>query len=222
VLALGVLPRPLLAACEIPTGALAPPLAEGGQTIVDVGLNVLDISQVDDLDQSFVADIFITAWWQDPRLAAVAINNGAPCVFGINEVWHPGLQFLNRRGGTNDLAEVVTAHGDGKVTYAQRIYGEVASPLDLRRYPYDQQVLPVVVGSTLEQDMVRVEINPERSGASPNFTVAGWQVLEEKIGHRNWPMVSLASGEREEFPVAAYEFTVERTLAITCGRWLCH
>ena len=117
------------------------PHPEGTPTEVSAGLYFLDVSQIDDIAQEFAADVVVRVIWMDPRLA----DPGAPPtrVLPLAEIWDPELGFLNRRAVEWLLPETVRVDPAGQVVYLQRALATFASPLDLRRFPGDEQDLGV-------------------------------------------------------------------------------
>ena len=67
------------------------PDPEGIPTKIHVGFYLIDLISIDDVNQSFEADFYVMARWNDPRLAitnpseAQALRN-----FDINEIWPDG------------------------------------------------------------------------------------------------------------------------------------
>jgi hypothetical protein len=62
------------AIAEVPASAESELLGErpsrnGEPTVVEISVFVFDIDEIDDVNQRFNVDMFITARWQDPRLA---------------------------------------------------------------------------------------------------------------------------------------------------------
>ncbi|MEO2000783.1 MAG: hypothetical protein ABGW75_04085, partial [Pirellulales bacterium] len=82
-------------------------------TTVKCGLFVLDIVDIDDVNETFEAEIAIVATWDDPRLAFDPVEEGTDKKifqgeFQFNEVftgWWPQLVIINQigRGDTNAI-----------------------------------------------------------------------------------------------------------------------
>ena len=95
-LLLSLAPVPVLAqgsppACQLvdydPTRR---PEADGAPTAVGVGVYLVRLDRVDNLDQSFRLDAFFRLSWRDPRLAAVVGTAGVErCRFPLEAVWGP-------------------------------------------------------------------------------------------------------------------------------------
>lgn len=161
------------APCTVPPHIFATrPDSEGVPTRVSVGLYVLDIARINDVEQSFTATFALRVQWKDPRLAALA-----HCKFGLDEVWNPRVRVINRGDLSRTRADMVAIDRQGAVTYTQAFKGTLASPLDLREFPFDRQVLPF--------NLVTVEYGPEEvllvdnkgvTGRQDTFSIADWSV----------------------------------------------
>lgn len=119
------------------------PSAGGDPDVIKVRLGVLDIAEIIDREQVFMADLFVEVEWQDPRLA-VASDAGAELrTFPLDKIWNPRLTVINNRGLDFLLPEVATVDRQGNVISRQRLAGPLAVDLDLRDFPFDTQRLPI-------------------------------------------------------------------------------
>ncbi len=150
-----------VAAAEVPPGATttAPctvppriadtrPDPDGVPTRVSVGLYVLDIADINDVEQSFTARFGLRVQWRDPRLAGLA-----HCKIPLDEVWNPRVRFLNRGKLVRTRKDLVVIGPQGAVTYTQGGEGTLSVLLSLRDFPFDHHVLPFT--------MIAVEYGPE-------------------------------------------------------------
>ena len=112
------------------------PDQEGEPTLVSVGLFLIDISNVNDTDQSFMANISIRITWKDPRLARAQHDHETVCVVELAKVWNPQVRIQNERAVWKRLADVVEIEADGTVTYTQRFNGTYASVGDIKQFPF--------------------------------------------------------------------------------------
>ena len=65
---------------------------------------------------------------------------------------------------------------DGNVIYRQRIFGKFSQPLDLRKFPMDQQTLNfeiISVGNTPSE----VNLIQNSSGINEKFSLPNWQII---------------------------------------------
>jgi gamma-aminobutyric acid receptor subunit beta len=123
------------------------PNAAGAPEQITLRLGLLDIVEIDDREQVFTADLFIEVGWQDPRLA---LDDGAVTdlrTVALEEIWNPRLTVVNSRGLEVLLPQVATVDGRGNVVVRQRLAGSLAVDLDLRKFPFDTQRLPIEIVS---------------------------------------------------------------------------
>ena len=66
------------------------PDADDVPTHVSMGLRLVDLTTIDDVNQSMTVDFAIFLSWKDPRLSELA-----GCVVPISSVWDPGIVFFN-------------------------------------------------------------------------------------------------------------------------------
>jgi hypothetical protein len=150
------------------------PHPKGQPTTVRVGIYVFAVTSVDDVEQTFTADVIVHLRWSDPRLA---LDVGELRTLNLADVWHSRIQIVNERRAVRKLSERVNVTPDGDVTYRQRFSGTFVAPLDLHDFPVDEQVLPVRLGfpdySGLE---LKLEIDSETTGHSPLFDIPDWTI----------------------------------------------
>ena len=112
-----------------------------GSTKVHFFVFVVDIDKIDDADQNFAANVWITLRWKDKRLAN---PGGAIRQKRLEEVWNPHILLANRQGlVSKSLPDVVSIHPDGTVHYEQRYTGLLSQPLMLSKFPFDKHLFTI-------------------------------------------------------------------------------
>lgn len=165
--------------CVIPRSvATTRPDPEGVPTEVAVGIYIIDVTGVDDVRQTFTADFYFTLRWRDARLAAEAMGSSlAECRLQLAEIWHPQADIVNQRNLKKYFEDIVQVDAKGSVIYRQRFFGDLSSPVDLRDFPFDSQVLPInVVSFRYGPDQVAFVMDEYRTGRVETFSVAGWSI----------------------------------------------
>jgi hypothetical protein len=119
------------------------PNAGGDPDVITVRLGLLDISEINDREQVFTADIFVEIGWQDPRLAVDGDTSEGLRTVPLDEIWHPRLTVINNRGLDLLLPEVATVDRRGSIIIRQRLAGPLAVDLELHDFPFDTQRLPI-------------------------------------------------------------------------------
>ena len=152
------------------------PDPEGVPTQLSVGLYLVDVESIDDLKQEFTADLYVVVRWRDPRLALPGAEvESAHRVLPLSQIWQPEFGILNRRGIQASLPPIARVDAQGNVESEQRLRGQFASPLDLRRFPFDRQQLEIQFIS-YRYGPDELEVEASRLLRRESFSVAGWRV----------------------------------------------
>ena len=134
----------LPAAHAIEAGMPNPP---SKPTLVKCGLFVLDIVDIDDVNETFEAEVAIVATWDDPRLAFDPVEEGTDKKifqgeFQFNEIftgWWPQLVIINQIGRGDTNAIKISVLPNGEVTYLEQRNVRLETPMALYDYPFDIQ-----------------------------------------------------------------------------------
>jgi hypothetical protein len=161
-------------------------------TRVRCAIMIVDVVDIDDVNESFQAEVAMVASWQDPRLAfdpavdgtAMKLFQGS---FQFNEVfkgWWPQLVILNEVGREDPKAVTITVSPDGTVRYREQRNVVLETPMDLRTFPFDTQHLKAAMipfGSTTDE--VLLEVDERFADATDDYVrrehdvnVAGWDL----------------------------------------------
>jgi len=153
---------------------------------VNVGVYLLDLYKLDDVAQTFSADLILSMSWRDPRLAAGMTAAGEKQrSYPLGEVWNPEPMLLNERSVDAEGPELVLVDADGVCRYSQRLRGVYSFKSDLTDFPLDQQTLPVQV------------VVPPRAGEVVLVEDAQLSGLWEEVSIPNW---RLGQGYRKRCP----------------------
>ena len=151
----------------------------GGPTEIQIQIFVLDLDEIDSANQTFSANVYFEATWQDPTLKADP-GSGKRRV-PMAEIWHPRLQVLNQQRLWLTMDEVAEIAADGTVSYRQRGWGSFSQPLELREFPFDRQELTVqlVAAGFLDNEVSLAAT--VGSGIAGKLSVADWKVVDWKM-----------------------------------------
>ncbi len=195
---------------------LSRPNAEAGPTRVSVAVWVANIDKIDSVAQTFSAHMFLAARWQDPRLAHQ--ESQGTIQLSLDDVWRPPFAIANAASFIrHTLPEVVEVDPEGNVTYRQGFIGTFAQPLDLRNFPFDEQVFRVhgvVPGySPAELELVPDETfvdagMREAAGIAEDITLPDWKITRWTAGPRPYEAVPWV-----ETAGYAFEFEAARSSA---------
>jgi hypothetical protein len=115
---------------------LLPPPSDHGPVDISVGMYITNFVAIDETRETFEVGGFITGRWQDPRLALP----GKPRTFRLGDIWAPAIEAANSISHkTNQYS--LEADSNGTVTYRERFDGVYSNNFELRKFPFDSQVL---------------------------------------------------------------------------------
>ncbi|MGB5630897.1 MAG: hypothetical protein WBM57_16135 [Woeseiaceae bacterium] len=167
------------------------PTVDGESTEVTVAVFLIDIDEIDDVRQRFKADVFVIVGWQDPRLALPG-NEGSDQLrtIPIDEIWTPRGLIVNDRGLSPQLPLVAEVDAKGNVIQRQRLSGEMAVDLDLRKFPFDTQQLPIeFISYRYSPDELRFSPSSKFAAGVETFSGEGWRfhLLDPEFGEFTIP-----------------------------------
>jgi hypothetical protein len=152
------------------------PDASGPPTEVNIGIYLLDIYDIDDVNQAFSVDLLFYVRWHDPRLALpenerAGWNRRIP----LEDIWTPRLLVVNDRGLTPQLPLVAEIDDLGNVYARQRAYGKLSANLLFEDFPFDAQHLPIrIVSHGYSPRDLRFSLDDEFRSDLGSFSAEGW------------------------------------------------
>jgi Neurotransmitter-gated ion-channel ligand binding domain len=161
------------------TGELSPPSADGRPVEVAIGFYALDFARVTAREESFDVTGYLELSWRDPRLALPGAEGPNPGTRRVDAgtIWTPRLLFENALEPPRYHGEpVVEADEHGLVTSWAVLSGKFSAPMDLRRFPFDRQVLRVRIGAFDDESVVRFAVKRELVIVDEEATVSDWTV----------------------------------------------
>jgi len=149
-----------------------------GPTVVGLDMVFMDISRLDDVEQTLTADVYVILRWRDARLADPARGDGAAvCPDPGNALWMPLVEPENLRSRQVFYDRRFLVDADGTVTLARRFLIEVANALDLHEFPFDRHPFRITLWPVLS-GTEEVVFHPLRRQprVNPGRSVLGWDV----------------------------------------------
>jgi len=178
------LPGPALA---LEAGMPNPPASP---TEVRCAIVIVDIVNIDDVNESFEAELAIMANWHDPRLAFDPEKEGTTRKifqgdYQFAEVfngWWPQFVIVNEVGRGDTKGVKIEVQPDGLVRYLEMRHAQLETPMSLHDYPFDTQRLKASMISmgNLTDDVVLMvedryrEATDDYVKREESVNVAGW------------------------------------------------
>jgi hypothetical protein len=129
------------------------PAPSGKPTQVGVGMYFIQIPEIDDVEETFDADVFYLRYWNDPRLSDSERGQSyAFCTLPIDGFWMPALEILNLRESTERGDSYALIDAKGNVLLVERFTLILSNPMDLSGFPFDQQKLRIQLEPLFSSD----------------------------------------------------------------------
>jgi len=180
------------------------------KTPVKIGFFVIDVKEIDDLEQTFTADVWFNETWNDPRLSEKALGRSLEkCVYREGEIWTPQIVVINRNGGEQLLARIARVDKDGNVNIIQRYVGDLTSDLDFSNFPFDTQELHFIMAAVgPDAEDIKFELDNDTTGQRDFFSTEGWSIklVEGKSSNENiktWGNAPIRTLHRMDFMLTA-------------------
>ncbi|MGO9453991.1 MAG: hypothetical protein ACLQDV_23505 [Candidatus Binataceae bacterium] len=151
------------------TTAVPPPAVNGQEPIhIRVGLYILNLVALDEVQQTFTLTAYLTETWNDPRLAFNP-KAGEPAThfYRKQDIWFPILQFDNSATAPAVIGYVMSGKPDGTVRRVEKVDLRLSTIMLLRAFPFDSQTLEVFVHPfTGQVSRMVLDADPESTGLS--------------------------------------------------------
>jgi Neurotransmitter-gated ion-channel ligand binding domain len=107
---------------------------------VSVGLYITNFVAIDETRETFEVGGFLTGQWHDPRLVLREDQPQGIRAFRLEDLWAPAIEGANVISHkTNQYS--LEADKNGTVTYRERFDTVYSNDFQLRKFPFDTQVL---------------------------------------------------------------------------------
>lgn len=166
-----------------------------GPVLVDLGLYIIAITAINVSDNTFHMEGFLDLIWCDPRQAYSVSQIGQQeeifleeaALDKIREMWWPDIVFVNEAGGSEIENVELLILPDGTIDYRYRFNVELETNYDLRRFPFDRQLLEIEIESfAWDNDYLVFHQEEDVVGFSTEFQIPEWEIeraeahIEEK------------------------------------------
>jgi Neurotransmitter-gated ion-channel ligand binding domain/Neurotransmitter-gated ion-channel transmembrane region len=145
---------------------------------VSVGAYLIDFEEITEETLTYTVSAYVTATWHDPRLLKGSAPDLDRAAVTVDQIWWPNLEFANEHEPRQTTNSQITIDDDGRVKYEERFTAKLAAELDLRRFPFDSQTLPLSIES-FRYDRSALVLTPIQGHelVSPRAFLAEWHIL---------------------------------------------
>ena len=152
IVAIAMLPPASARAAQNRSGIASDPLLqapyeEDGKPIdVVIGLHVVNLASIDEVNEQFDLDAYLFARWTDPRLAYMPDGpQDQVRTYAREQIWTPQLEMINAANPRSRDEVSIVVKPDGTVRYVERLVVKLSSTFKLRRFPFDRQQLLIII-----------------------------------------------------------------------------
>lgn len=119
---------------------LCPAVPAAGEAAREASLSffINSLRNVDSVDESFDADYYLMARWDEPSVLTADADWA--------KVWNPKVDSVNAINPGRQWEEFRLIR-PGRVSLESRFASTYSAPMDLRKFPFDRQVLPIAIES---------------------------------------------------------------------------
>lgn len=151
-----------------------------GPTIVDIGVYIHSIFNLDPGYNTFEMEGYMDLIWCDPHTEFDPHNTGKDkhiylerdAAKELEDIWWPAVTFVNEKGKREIENQEVIIESDGTVEYREKFKVTLTTPFDMGRFPFDKQVLRAEVESfAWNADQMVFHVEEDLVGFSEDFEI---------------------------------------------------
>ncbi len=175
-------------------------------TEVALGFYVLNLSHINQADETFDVTGFLYVTWKDTRLSFDPQEVGDKVVrYTPDQIWEPSLTIFNSQSLQQKGRVQLSVLPDGSVRYLELLNVTVTSSLDLQKFPFDAQTVRII-WEPLSGDAKGVVLkeNPIATGYSKDthISISEWDTLGIDT------QISLKKAEKEDKVYPRYTYAI--------------
>jgi hypothetical protein len=154
-----------------------------GPVLVDLGLFIEAITDIDPVTNTFRIEGFLDLVWCDPRESFNPEELGWHEKFfleedaheELNTIWQPDITFPNESSPRETENLELVVYEDGTIEYEERFSVTLEAHYDLRHFPFDSQLLEVEIESLAWSEQYLIFHREEDTiGFRSDFELAEW------------------------------------------------
>lgn len=172
---------------------------------IDIGFYLVDFARINGREETFDMQGYLTASWVDPALARKPGEPRGERRIPPDRLWTPNYEFINAAEQVKVQNEAALVVNDvGRVTQRFRFVGKFSWPMNLRRFPFDRQVLNVLIEPfEREQSDVVFQVDREHVGRLRSAFLSDWSIPDETVS--SWKGVDVPKGVDAHVESAYYK-----------------
>jgi hypothetical protein len=149
---------------------------------------LVEVSDIRDREQEFDVELYLYTTWKDPTLADPSAKEERS--LPIAEHWQPNLEFMQNREVKNETDNMLAVSADGTAVSVQHVWATLSTPFDLRKFPFDEHVLPISIES-FSYDVNKLKFVMEKDPVTTGHlrVTDGWNVkqIRSRVDDHHYP-----------------------------------
>jgi Neurotransmitter-gated ion-channel ligand binding domain len=174
----------LLIELDHPKFVSPPNINTDSPVIVDIGLYIEGVEDLDVGENSYVLQGYLDLVWCDPRTKftrrrSMSDPNRKQHMFleddaakELEQIWWPEIFFANELHARETENQELVIDNDGTVEYREKFSVTLATTYDMHRFPFDRQALVAEIQSfAWNSDLLQFSVEEDLVGFSDDFEV---------------------------------------------------
>jgi len=147
----------------------------GKPTEVASGLQLINVTGIEDTNQTIEVDFMVTQEWTDQRMVSYE-----GCEYSLDEIWTPQIQVVNTGRLFKHVQKSVEVLGNGRLRQVQRYSGALVFGYDAHRFPFDtQDIVITLLSEEYAQDTIVITVDESVTGRNPaEFDIPDWAISD--------------------------------------------
>ncbi|MBC8008858.1 MAG: hypothetical protein H7067_02020 [Burkholderiales bacterium] len=147
---------------------------------VELGVYILDITDIDEPGGMFTLHVLLSVHWEDPAQAhegkSAKVFREDIALEEVNTIWRPMVEF-NRTTAPAELHHsLLRIYPSGRVEFERQLTVQIATQLNLRKLPFDTQQLKLELESfQYLADAVELVLPGENLRIAKQISLPQWQ-----------------------------------------------
>jgi Neurotransmitter-gated ion-channel ligand binding domain len=177
----------------------------GAPTLVAVGLFIAEVTEVNEVENTFTIEIFMDNVWCDPRRPKQDDTfTGSKAAEKLEQGWDPNITFVDEIKAPSKENQDLKLSEDGTVEYQQKLNVTLENRYDLRKFPFDRQKLRIELESfDWAADQLVLTRETDKVAFSARFEIPEWRAVAVESDIRD------QSEERARTPFSELVVTLE-------------
>lgn len=147
---------------------------------VDLGLYILDLTEIDEPAGQFAIQVLLGTYWQNPALAFEGkepkVWREDAAVEEANAMWRPMVEFNRTTAPAELVHALLRVHPNGRIEFERQMTLRIATELDLRKLPFDTQQLQLELESFQNlASEVELVLPPANLRMVPRISLPQWE-----------------------------------------------